>query len=820
MLRAISALELIQACALIHDDLMDASATRRGRPTVHVAFARRHADAGWHGRPARFGAAAAILLGDLALVWADDMLRAAGLAAAALVAGRARRGRRCAPRCSAASTSTCCTRPPATRTARAALQIDRYKTAAYTVERPLHLGAAIAGAGPELVGGVPPVRRRHRRRLPAPRRPARRVRRPRGHRQARGRRPARGQADAAARRRDWSARGAGRRDGRAGGDRRPRSATPTSTRRGVDRIRGAAHRARRRAGRRAADRRAHRLPRWTRWPPRHRRAGGIAAGRAGGRRHHGRTPVDAHGRGPHRPRRGRRRRAVRAVRRPAPARRGPAGDGRRAGGAPRRPGRPARPAHRARHVPGRHRPDRADHARPARRGVRRGRARSSPSGSTWSSSTRPTARTSPTAPPSTSTPTPTRWRPRSGGSAGRTPPTATGGCGSGSPRSTAPRSTRSSAPTSTRRSTCSAPTWCGWPRLGGFGRLGPRVARFLPDERLQRIFSFQALYAGRAAANGARRVRRDRLHGHRGGRVLPARRDAAGRAGAGRRGRRRRGRDPLRPHGHRARSGATVGSPPCGTARSPTAPRERAACDAVVLTPDLPVVDRLVGRAPRRVVPLRWSPSAVVLHAGLRAAPARARAPHDLLRRGVARTFREIIDDGRLMSDPSLLVTRPDRDRPDARARRAPTCCSCSPPARTSNAARSTGRASARAYRDELLARARRRAGTPGSTDIAATSRSRGWSRRPTGRPTDSPRAPRSRRPTRSPRPVRSGRATSCAGWTTSCWPGCGTTPGVGIPPVLISGRLAAQRITGAGRAGAQGHPAGVSRRVRAWIAS
>jgi geranylgeranyl diphosphate synthase type I len=150
VLRAIAALELIQACALVHDDLMDASATRRGRPTVHVEFARRHADAAWRGRPARFGAAAAILLGDLALVWADDMLRGAGLApdAAARVATpwEAMRTEVLGGQYldvfvqSTGDTST-----------RAALQIDRYKTAAYTVERPLHLGAAIAGAGPELV---------------------------------------------------------------------------------------------------------------------------------------------------------------------------------------------------------------------------------------------------------------------------------------------------------------------------------------------------------------------------------------------------------------------------------------------------------------------------------------------------------------------------------------------------------------------------------------------------------------------------------------------------------------------------------------------
>jgi geranylgeranyl diphosphate synthase, type I len=150
VLRAISALELLQAAALIHDDLMDASATRRGRPTVHVAFARRHADAGWQGRPARFGAASAILLGDLALVWAEDMFRSSGLPHDALDrAATPWQGMRTellggqfldVLNQSTRDTST-----------RAALQVDRFKTAAYTVERPMHLGAAMAGADPDLV---------------------------------------------------------------------------------------------------------------------------------------------------------------------------------------------------------------------------------------------------------------------------------------------------------------------------------------------------------------------------------------------------------------------------------------------------------------------------------------------------------------------------------------------------------------------------------------------------------------------------------------------------------------------------------------------
>jgi geranylgeranyl diphosphate synthase, type I len=150
VIRAISALELVQACALIHDDLMDSSATRRGRPTVHIEFAQRHTAAGWRGPASRYGAAVAILLGDLALCWADDMLRAAGLPGTAL--------RRAAEPWEAMRTEVLggqfldvLHQATGNRSGHAALQINRYKTAAYTVERPLHLGAAIADAGPALI---------------------------------------------------------------------------------------------------------------------------------------------------------------------------------------------------------------------------------------------------------------------------------------------------------------------------------------------------------------------------------------------------------------------------------------------------------------------------------------------------------------------------------------------------------------------------------------------------------------------------------------------------------------------------------------------
>ncbi|MGH3794460.1 MAG: polyprenyl synthetase family protein [Pseudonocardiaceae bacterium] len=150
VLRAVSSLELIHACALVHDDIMDDSTTRRGAPTVHVDFAARHRASQWLGTPERFGSAVAILLGDVALAWADDMLRGAGLQPDQL--------RRAHAVWQAMRTELLggqyldvLTQASGDEAAEAALRIDRYKTAAYTVERPLHLGAAIGGADPVLV---------------------------------------------------------------------------------------------------------------------------------------------------------------------------------------------------------------------------------------------------------------------------------------------------------------------------------------------------------------------------------------------------------------------------------------------------------------------------------------------------------------------------------------------------------------------------------------------------------------------------------------------------------------------------------------------
>ena len=104
-LRAAASFELLHAFALLQDDVMDGSALRRGRPSAHVQFATWHRARQLSGSPDRFGESAAVLLGDLCLVWAEQMLRESGVGGAAL----SRRGldtTRCAPSSRSASSPT------------------------------------------------------------------------------------------------------------------------------------------------------------------------------------------------------------------------------------------------------------------------------------------------------------------------------------------------------------------------------------------------------------------------------------------------------------------------------------------------------------------------------------------------------------------------------------------------------------------------------------------------------------------------------------------------------------------------------------------
>lgn len=132
-----SALELLHTFALIHDDVMDASARRHGVETIHVAFARRHRQRGWHGDPGRFGDSVAILVGDLAFVYADRFL--SGSPPAALGVWHELR-------LEVNIGQYLDTNGTAARRADPGLarRICRYKSGKYTIERPLHLGAALA----------------------------------------------------------------------------------------------------------------------------------------------------------------------------------------------------------------------------------------------------------------------------------------------------------------------------------------------------------------------------------------------------------------------------------------------------------------------------------------------------------------------------------------------------------------------------------------------------------------------------------------------------------------------------------------------------
>jgi geranylgeranyl diphosphate synthase type I len=153
IVRAATGLELFQAAALIHDDVMDDSDTRRGMPAIHRRFAELHRGSSWLGTPERFGEAAAILLGDLCLSWSDELLTGSGLDSAALTRGRpvfdrmrtelmggqyldmleqARAGQD-------------------DGAAERARQVIRYKSAKYTIEHPLLLGGTLAGGSPELL---------------------------------------------------------------------------------------------------------------------------------------------------------------------------------------------------------------------------------------------------------------------------------------------------------------------------------------------------------------------------------------------------------------------------------------------------------------------------------------------------------------------------------------------------------------------------------------------------------------------------------------------------------------------------------------------
>ena len=142
-IRAFASLELLQACALVHDDLMDASDTRRGEPAIHKLFESMHISEKYQGKANQFGLSASVLIGDLALIWSDQMLNSSGIKNESLLAALGVHDEM-RVELIAGQYLDVFEQARGTQSVAQALNIARYKSAKYTIERPLHLGAAIA----------------------------------------------------------------------------------------------------------------------------------------------------------------------------------------------------------------------------------------------------------------------------------------------------------------------------------------------------------------------------------------------------------------------------------------------------------------------------------------------------------------------------------------------------------------------------------------------------------------------------------------------------------------------------------------------------
>jgi len=145
LLRACAALELLHASALVHDDYMDASDTRRGRPATHRAFEAEHRADGWRGDPEQYGASAAILLGDLLLSWSEELLRRCGFPLERVAAAMGVFDL-CRTEVITGQFLDVSVQARGRADVDAAMTVLRYKSAKYSIERPLHIGATLAGA--------------------------------------------------------------------------------------------------------------------------------------------------------------------------------------------------------------------------------------------------------------------------------------------------------------------------------------------------------------------------------------------------------------------------------------------------------------------------------------------------------------------------------------------------------------------------------------------------------------------------------------------------------------------------------------------------
>jgi phytoene desaturase len=326
---------------------------------------------------------------------------------------------------------------------------------------------------------------------------------------------------------------------------------------------------------------------------------------------------------------------------------------------------------------------------------------------------------------------------------------------------------------------------------GGFRRLAPVVERYLKDERTQRVFSFQSLYAGLspydALAIYAVIAYMDSVAGvffPRGGiHALPNAMAAAAAA-----------------HGVDIRCSTEVARVEHSGGRASaviTTAGERIPCDAVVLNPDLPVAYAdLLGESPRRLRRLTYSPSCYLLLAGS-SASYEDNAHHTIL---FGRAWKEVFEEltgGRLMSDPSVLVSTPTLSDPSLAPEGKHVYYVLFPTPSLSAGGKHglDWSRTADSYREHVMAVLERR-GYPGfaeGIEVEHVTTPQDWLER--GMTDGAPFA--SSHTFGQTGPFRPGNL-----WGENVvFAGSGTQPGVGVPMVLVSGRLAAERITGRDRA-------------------
>jgi phytoene desaturase len=323
---------------------------------------------------------------------------------------------------------------------------------------------------------------------------------------------------------------------------------------------------------------------------------------------------------------------------------------------------------------------------------------------------------------------------------------------------------------------------------GGFRRLQPKINQYFRDPRTRRVFSFQAMYAGLAPQDAlaiyAVIAYLDSVAGvffPRGGlHAVPKALAAA-----------------AQKHGVQFRFDTTVTRVQTANGRATgvlTADGDRIPADVVVLNPDLPIAYRdLLPASSRRPRKLRYSPSCVVLHIG--SAQAYSKIAHHNIHFGTSwkQTFDEVIDQGMLMSDPSLLVTNPSRSDPAVAPAGRQTYYVLAPTPNLDAAPLDWNGGLGQRYADELI-RVLEQRGYVGFRDGVEVQRvitPADWAAQ--GMAAGTPFAAAHTFAQTGPfRPANLHPTLANVVFT-----GSGTQPGVGVPMVLISGKLAASRITG-----------------------